>query len=510
MPLDDNALAAKFGAISSNPPPVSSAPAPRANGGSVDDNALAAKFGAINSTPAAATEPQLGDDLSEYGQQASGPQTDSTSGTFGQDHPTVTNIGRGLGDTVSDVRHSITGIPSGIWHSLPPVQLADTMKRSLPVIDAYEKARANGASITDSIKSADQQARQQDTIGTTIKKVSDAFKANPTRETARALGDATALAVSIFAGGGAGLEGAAEGGTGAEAGLSAAPEVAGDLEGSTAAATHAYNPETASIEPVSQPGIVKQVIQGVKQAVQGGKASQAPAQSALRSTAQASADDAGVTAAADSTQGVRTLMDEPIEAIAKTERATYDAVNKAAGTDLKSLYDHAEEVQDALDDPTNIANRRSLTEDLKTTQDAITQGETKATAAGVDPQAIKDAQALTQKRFAIQNVKQKLFNNESVVQGNTAHGAPESINVDSAIRQAENLNKPSKYAPEGSPTRLVQALGEKGANGLLKGLYEAQKTGAKALSRQQLVIKLAKYGVPALATGAGTIYEMTK
>ena len=33
------------------------------------------------------------------------------------------------------------------------------------------------------------------------------------------------------------------------------------------------------------------------------------------------------------------------------------ALNKASGTDLKSLYDHAEEVQDALDDPTNLPKR---------------------------------------------------------------------------------------------------------------------------------------------------------
>jgi hypothetical protein len=163
-----------------------------------------------------------------------------------------------------------------------------------------------------------------------------------------------------------------------------------------------------------------------------------------------------------------------------------------------------------LDDPTNIANRKSLTEDLQDTQSAISDGEAKATKAGVDPQAIKDAQAMTQKRYAIQNVKQKLFNNESVVSGNAAHGAPESINVESAIRQVENLNKPSKFAPEGTPTRLQQALGEKGANGLLKSLYDAQKTGKTALTKQQLVVRAAKYGVPALTAGAGAIYEATK
>jgi hypothetical protein len=332
------------------------------------------------------------------------------------------------------------------------------------------------------------QARQQENIGDTLKKVSDAFKQNPTRETARAVGDAAALAVSIFAGGVEGVEGAGPG--------FSVPEVAGDVTAGS---------EAAGTEAASSPGIGRQIWKGEKVA-------QAPAQSALRSTAQATANDAGVTTAVDSTQGIRTLMDEPIEAIAKTERATYDALNKASGTDLKSLYDHAEEVQDALDDPTNIANRKSLTEDLQTTQDAISDGEAKATEAGVDPQSLKDAQALTQKRYAIQNVKQKLFNNESVVSGDVAHGAPESINVDSAIRQAQNLNKPSRFAPEGSPTRLQQAFGEKGANNLLKGLYDAQKTGTKALSRQQFATKVLKYvGIPSAgALGGGVVYELMK
>jgi hypothetical protein len=73
--------------------------------------------------------------------------------------------------------------------------------------------------------------------------------------------------VSIFAGGGAGAEGAAaEGATGAEAGLSAAaPETVGDLQGLTA--THAYDPATSSIEPVSEAATVTPKAQAVAQGV---------------------------------------------------------------------------------------------------------------------------------------------------------------------------------------------------------------------------------------------------
>lgn len=239
-----------------------------------------------------------------------------------------------------------------------------------------------------------------------------------------------------------------------------APEVA--TEGTQEAAT-----------ATKGPGLVKQVIQGEKVA-------QAPAKQALARGAQASAEDAGVAASVPS-GGVRTFMDKPIQAVAKAERGTYDALNKASGTDLKSLYDHAEEVQDALDDPTNLAQKNALQADLKTTQDSIARGEARAAQNGVDPGTLKKAEAMTQQRYAMQAVKQKLFNNESVVKGNSAFGTNEELNIDPAIRQAENLNKPSRFAPEGTPTRLQQALGQEGANKLLQGLYDAQRTGAKAV-----------------------------
>lgn len=480
MATSDNALAAKFGAISSTPPPVSSSTQTPASGGSVDDNALAAKFGAINSTPAPAAPATPG-----VAERAIAGANRSSLSTFSNPQTATEHVvdaitgGTGAGLTAWRAAKSLVDSVKNAMDAKKPDEFSKAKSDVQKAVQDfhnrdYRNLAADAGSVAGDVVSAGG-TPVSSLVGTDVRNVSEGTR--PGGDLAGALGQTAGDAAVL-------------------AGTAAVPEaeVAGDLTAPETAATHAYNPVTSSI----------------KQVIQGEKASQAPAQSALRSTAQASAEDAGVTAAASPTQGIRTLMDEPIEAIAKTERATYDAVNKAAGTDMKSLYDHAEGVQDALDDPTNIANRKSLTEDLQDTQDAITQGEAKATKAGVDPQAIKDAQAMTQKRYAIQNVKQKLFNNESVVSGNTAHGAPETINVDSAIRQVENLNKPSKYAPEGTPTRLVQALGEKGANGLLKSLYDAQKTGKTALSRKQLVLNLVKYGGPAIATGAGTIYEMTK
>lgn len=239
--------------------------------------------------------------------------------------------------------------------------------------------------------------------------------------------------------------------------------------------------------------------------VQGAGKAQAPATSALRAGAEASAADAGV-AAGDTSGSIRSMLDDPIEELSTKERASYDTINKASGTDLKSLYDHANDVQDALDDPTNIAQRTVLQKDLQTTQSQIADGEAKARANGVDPDMLNDAKEMTKQRYAMETINQKLFNNESVVKGNLEHGAPESINVDSAIRQVENLDKPSKFAPRGTPSRLQQALGEDGANSLKQGLYDAQKAGQSAVTKQTI----AKWvgGVAAGAVGAREISHL--
>ena len=234
----------------------------------------------------------------------------------------------------------------------------------------------------------------------------------------------------------------------------------------------------------------------IQQVVKGEKVAQPAAQSAMRGAATAAAEDTGVTAG--QSQGIRGLLDDTIAKAATKERGLYDTLNKAAGADMKDLYDRQEELLEALDDPTNVHNRKALADELSITQKAIKVHEDEARLNGVDPGSIKQATASTQQRYSLQDLKAKLFNNESIVQGNVEHGAEESINVDSAIKAAEKLNKPSRFAPEGSPTRLQQALGKNGASKLLDNLYAAQKQGQTALKRQQL----AKWIGGAIGVGA--------
>lgn len=236
---------------------------------------------------------------------------------------------------------------------------------------------------------------------------------------------------------------------------------------------------------------------------------QRQAMTAMDEAANAIAADSKVAAgAAPSEAGMRSALDTHIANIAARERAAYDSINAAAGTDMKSLYDKRELLQDALDDPTT-ANSDTLMERMKDVENQIQNGENNASKGGVDMQkALQQAKADTQQRYAVQEVKRQLFNNESVVEGDTAHGADEEININAAIKAVKKLDKPSSYAPEGTPSRLEQAMGKDGADSFVKALYDAQKAGKRAVKVKNLGTWAAKVLGTGLLGGAG--YEAAK
>ena len=116
-------------------------------------------------------------------------------------------------------------------------------------------------------------------------------------------------------------------------------------------------------------------------------------------------DNPNFPASADSP--IRKIHDPHINRLGELERTAYNTVNKAAGTDLKSLYDYEGELQDALDDPTNISNRNSLQEELKNTQAQISVGEDLAKSNGVDPAELDTAKSLTQRRYAVPGIEEE-------------------------------------------------------------------------------------------------------
>jgi hypothetical protein len=267
-----------------------------------------------------------------------------------------------------------------------------------------------------------------------------------------------------------------------------------------AAGSQAMAPQTAPVAAAPKTLLKNPFFAKIKQAVSPTAASQPGAQTTLRVGAAASAADAGVAVAAPAEGvGIRTLLTQPIEQAKTLERGLYDTLNKAAETDMKSLYEKQADIQEALDDPTQIAHKQALQTELNTTQTRINWGEDNVQKAlGKDAQKLlRQAKDATQQRYAMEIGDAKLFNNESVVKGNVAHGGEETINVDSAIKNAELLDKPSKFAPRGSPTRLQQMFGVNGAKAFKDGLYAAQKAGQKVATRNSII----KWTAGALGVG---------
>lgn len=252
--------------------------------------------------------------------------------------------------------------------------------------------------------------------------------------------------------------------------------------------------------------IAKGGYQAAKEAIAGGKegvsklagdvvhgksVAQAPAKAAIREAVGAE-DDATLL------EGNKTIVDDHLNNIAQQEKAAYSKMDEAAGFDVKEAKIRLKNDQYKLKQLGNTEAdqnaREKLTTAIKDTSDRISDAQKKMSDAGIDVSA---ADNLHKARMAGQEFKKALVRNLS--------SDGESVNVDGLLKATKNLRALSKYGD-----RLEQFLGKEGADGFMEALETAQKAGQKALSRQQLAIKLAKYGIPATATIGGAAYELAK
>jgi hypothetical protein len=189
-----------------------------------------------------------------------------------------------------------TGAAKTVWNNLPPVELVDSVKQTLPLIHAYEQSRSSGASISDSLTAANEAAKQHSSNISQITPIIDAFKANPTRETARALLDATAAATSLLVGGEA-----------------AAPEA-------EAAATAAKVAPVAEAAPATE-GLLTRLTNPFKKLLTSPKAAgvaaaQEPAGTAIRTAT-------GAVAGTPILAGTETAADETLAKVGTAKDAAY-------------------------------------------------------------------------------------------------------------------------------------------------------------------------------------------
>jgi len=344
-------------------------------------------------------------------------------------------VKEGAGDVWSQVKGAaMQGGGGGLVGSV--VEGYDAIHQMIPVLHAYETARAGGKGVIDSLSAANDQAKQQNQALQTVKDRADEFKKTPTAAGVRALVDAGAVALAMW--GGAKL-GAKIGGVPEEAAL----------------------PEETAATP-AKPGIVQQVLKGKD-----------VAQPQAKATLQAMGD---------TTASIRDTLESRIKDTYKTAKESYSAVDEAAGTDLKGLNDKLNKAvrQSRMAATPEAADQwEQKINDIAAT---IDESEQKAIAAGIDPKTLKQADASFRQAKALEEVNQRVFKNVNVVQGNVGAGTPETVNVDAAIKSLQSLQNKDKF---GSP-RLEDAFGKQGAKELLDNFYEAQRNGVHAMKVQQV------------------------
>jgi hypothetical protein len=233
-----------------------------------------------------------------------------------------------------EAARQIPGALKTVWDNLPPVQLADSVKQILPLVDTYEKSRAGGASISDSLHAVNETAKQHISNVSQIKPVVDAFRANPTRETARALTDAAALAASVFAGGAAAAPEEAE-----AAATAAAPAEAeavgspiwrmlnnpwGEFQKALRAKAAVTPADTATATSKIEPAV----------ATQTAKAGLAPGEAGMTTEAATAATKQ---AALDAQAATQTNIDQTLQNIATRHATENNIVAPASGTATRDL-----------------------------------------------------------------------------------------------------------------------------------------------------------------------------
>jgi hypothetical protein len=184
-------------------------PADRVNDALKDGGKLSVRMLAPDGTPGDIPLDNQDAAQKDGGTWAVHPDNDALKSYITSHRPPETHWSQSPSASVGDMWGIFKGVPGitpegtvsaakGIWNHLPPVKLTDAVQQTLPILHAYETARADGSSIEDSIKASDAVAKQHAANISPLPKMVAAFRANPTKETGRALIDAVLLSGSLL------------------------------------------------------------------------------------------------------------------------------------------------------------------------------------------------------------------------------------------------------------------------------------------------------------------------
>lgn len=409
-------------------------------------------------------------DIAATGSGGASNQDPATQNGQGGD-PVSGGVAESAASTAGGLWNAVAHPVSTVLHMTPLGDLSDSIKQSVSLFDAYEKARAGGASVGDAMHAANQQAQQQDAAVQNVKARIDEFKKAPGQATVRMLADVAQLAAGIFGGA-------------PEVAAEAAPEAAAE-EGADATASQPAGAQPQAAQPAApatapQPAEAPSSMQKIGDAL-----TQSPEQAEEAASGpkviQALRDFAG-----DTTTGpIRNALDKPIADTYAQAKAAYKAVDDAAGTDLKKLYDNLDDAnEDARNSAPGSAEEARAEANRSSIMDHIEDAKAEAKAKGVDnlDARLKEADGKFQQAQALKDVRKQVYNNQNIIKGNSAHGVPEFAKVNNAIDTVEKLDAPNKFGS----SRIAQTPG--GADAVFKfkqALYDAQTEGLRAAARQQ-------------------------
>lgn len=264
--------------------------------------------------------------------------------------------------------------------------------------------------------------------------------------------------------------------------------LAGAAGGAIAEAIPGGAIKDALSEPESAPGIVSSILKGKE-------AAEPMANRAMRLVSPWARQ-------AEASKSLMTQLEPSIGNVLSDAKASYAALDDAAGTNVKKLYDDMDFFDDKVRDsvpgsPEEAKWENARNETLKSIEDAKTAITDKMGKNGM--KILDKADKLYTRAQALKDVQKNIFQNPSIIHGDVRFGTPETVDVDAAINALKKLQFNTKY---GAP-RLEQALGKSGADELMNDLYAAQRAGVKALSKQRFAKILGTLSGGALLYHAG-------
>lgn len=218
--------------------------------------------------------------------------------------------------------------------------------------------------------------------------------------------------------------------------------------------------------------------------VKGKNVAEVPAQAAIRE------------AVGGNEPSLQRIMEKPIVEARAAKNAAYSKIAEAQEA-AKPQLERIEAIDKELDgiDETLQPERAGSLEDERA---AITKqlGET----GGADPQLLKQANEANKTYKGMQLMEKRILKNPRIVEGDIAHGTPETVNVDRAIVELKKMET-TRWG-----NQVEHTFGPEGASQLLDKLYAAQRAGAHAVKVRQF-LKWAAIGLGA-STGAVKGVEM--